>query len=64
MQQVAMRRVQLYKVKTGIAGIADRLAEIIDDPRDLIELQRTRHGGVDANGVGHVHRAGRYGCPH
>jgi hypothetical protein len=35
-QQVAVRGVQLDKVKTGIAGVAYRLTEIINDPRDLI----------------------------
>jgi hypothetical protein len=50
-QQVAVRGVQFDKVKAGIAGVAYRLAEIINDPRDLGGFERARHRGVDANSV-------------
>jgi hypothetical protein len=34
-QQIAVGGVQLNQIEAGVTGIADRLTEIVDDPRDL-----------------------------
>ena len=51
MQQIAVGRVQLNQIEASVTGIADRLTEIVDDPRDLFGFQGTRHRGVGANSM-------------
>ncbi len=50
-QQIAVGTVQLNHVETGFTGVGDGLTEIVDDARDLVQLQRARRGGIDANGM-------------
>ena len=42
-QQITVGGVQFNQIETGFTRIGDRLAEIIDDSRDLISFQRARH---------------------
>ncbi|MNP38023.1 hypothetical protein D3C76_1315050 [compost metagenome] len=49
MQQIAVGTVQFDQVETGFTSIGDRLTEIVNDARDLVQLQRARSGGVDAD---------------
>ncbi|MNC36902.1 hypothetical protein D3C75_854470 [compost metagenome] len=39
MQQIAVRRMQFDKVETGLTGVGSRLAEIVNDARDLFSFQ-------------------------
>ncbi|MNB94924.1 hypothetical protein D3C75_420860 [compost metagenome] len=41
-----MCRVQFDEVETGFTGVGDRLAEIVHDARDFVQLKGTRQGGI------------------
>ena len=44
--QIAVRRVQLDAVEAGLHGIAAGVAVVVHDARDLLRLQRPRHGAL------------------
>ncbi|CQP86709.1 Uncharacterised protein [Salmonella enterica subsp. enterica serovar Typhimurium str. DT104] len=51
MQQITVRGMQLHQIEARLSGIGDSLAEIVDDPGDLVSIQRARRGSLYADGL-------------
>ncbi len=47
-QQVAVRAVDLDEVEAGVAGVDRRAAEVLEQARDLVQLERAGGGAVGA----------------
>lgn len=56
-----MRGVQLNQVKAGFTGVGHGLTEVVNNPRDFVQLQRARHRGIHADRIAVFIAQGRTG---